>query len=512
MQQQQQQPPKDHNLKRKAAEPEDVAEEDSENEVVESPEVKKARMKYLKRLYSGNKQQSEVVLETEEKKEEESHSEEKAESQKKKSEGIWSNAKQSEVVVEKRKESHSNEDDAEIQKKKSEGIWSNAKQSEVQSEVVVVVVEQEESQSNEVDPEIQKKKYEDICRQANMLKHVAPIPAIAEAITDTPDALLPLIKMDPKTFCLPPLNSVARKWLGSTTSSTVISFESKKQDDADDNDDDDLEDATSHKTNGKKSKAASAKKKSNDEDSNADDEDDVGSAGGAASRWRTKKKSPNVTIVYLEKYGIELPESTKKLIEKSQEKYICCANAHRMRAGPFVDTDNKRSKKNLNLNSKTKPAADDGSKNDSNDEEVALTASEWRIPMRCIIVIMMISMKKMKTKTNLVFWSLRPYFLQRWMIFLLSPWSAPRYQLQTPIFLRSPFPDRLFRQTNGQQARQRFAVLSGCMLAGAREAAKNEIFLPWIDCPHFIVDFGVTVEIGSPAITMPRSMLARLPW
>ena len=36
MQQQQQQPPKDHNLKRKAAEPEDVAEEgDSENDVVE---------------------------------------------------------------------------------------------------------------------------------------------------------------------------------------------------------------------------------------------------------------------------------------------------------------------------------------------------------------------------------------------------------------------------------------------------------------------------------------------
>ena len=61
-QQQQQQPLKDHNLKRKAAESEDVAEEDSENEVVDSPEVKKARMKYLKRLYSGNKQQSEVVV------------------------------------------------------------------------------------------------------------------------------------------------------------------------------------------------------------------------------------------------------------------------------------------------------------------------------------------------------------------------------------------------------------------------------------------------------------------
>ena len=139
----------DHNLKRKAADSEKVAEEDSENEVVESPEVKRARMEYLKRLYSGNKQQSEAVLETEEKKEER-HSEDKAESQKKKSEGIWSNAKQSEVV------------------------------------------EKEESR-DEDDAEIQKKKYEDIWRQANMLKHVAPIPAIAEAITDTPDALLPMI-------------------------------------------------------------------------------------------------------------------------------------------------------------------------------------------------------------------------------------------------------------------------------------------------------------------------------
>ena len=80
-------------------------------------------------------------------------------------------------------------------------------------------------------------------------------------------------------------------------------------------------------------------------------------------------------MVYLEKYCIELPESTKKLIEKSPEKYICCANSHRTRAGPFVDTSNKRSKNNMNLNSKTKPAADDGGKNDSDDEEVALTAS-----------------------------------------------------------------------------------------------------------------------------------------
>ena len=70
-QQQQQQPPKDHNLKRKASEPEDVAEEDSENEVAESPDIKRAKMEYLKSLYGGNKQQSEVVVETEEKKEEE---------------------------------------------------------------------------------------------------------------------------------------------------------------------------------------------------------------------------------------------------------------------------------------------------------------------------------------------------------------------------------------------------------------------------------------------------------
>ena len=76
----------------------------------------------------------------------------------------------------------------------------------------------------------------------------------------------------------------------------------------------------------------------------------------------------------MEKYGIELPESTKKLIEKSPEKYICCANGHRMRVGPFVDTNNRSKtagkQKNLNHdNSKTKPAAD-GSKNDSDDEEV----------------------------------------------------------------------------------------------------------------------------------------------
>ena len=165
---------------------------------------------------------------------------------------------------------------------------------------------------------------------------------------------------------MPTLNSVAQKWLDST-SSTVISFESKKNDD--DDDDDDPEDDTP-RTNGK-SKAASAKKKkggktqkdSNDED-NADDEDDEGSgrsAGGAASRTKKSQRKKNVTIVHLEKYGIELPESTKKLIEKSSEKYICCGNGHSMRAGPFVNT-NKRSKtsgKQKNLNSKTKPA--DGS-------------------------------------------------------------------------------------------------------------------------------------------------------
>ena len=42
-----------------------------------------------------------------------------------------------------------------------------------------------------------------------------------------------------------------------------------------------------------------------------------------------------------------------------------------------------------------------------------------------------------------------------------------------------------------------FAMLSSGMLAGAGEAAKNVIFFLWIDGPHFIVDFGVTVEIGS---------------
>ena len=97
-------------------------------------------------------------------------------------------------------------------------------------------------------------------------------------------------------------------------------------------------------------------------------------------RRRTKKKTHNVTMVYLEKHGMELSESTKKLIEKCPEKHICCADGHRLRAGPFVDTNNnnKRSKKmNLNLNSKTKPAAadHDGSKNDSDDEETAAAAA-----------------------------------------------------------------------------------------------------------------------------------------
>ena len=90
----QQQPMHQHNLKRKVTEPEDVAEEeDSENDVVESPEIKRAKMEFLKNLYAGKKQPSEVlvVVETEEKKKEE--------------------------------ESHSNEDDAEIQKKKYEDIW-----------------------------------------------------------------------------------------------------------------------------------------------------------------------------------------------------------------------------------------------------------------------------------------------------------------------------------------------------------------------------------------------------
>ena len=60
---QQQQPMHQHNLKRKVAEPEDVAEEeDSENDVMESPEIKRAKTEYLKSLYAGNKQQSEVVV------------------------------------------------------------------------------------------------------------------------------------------------------------------------------------------------------------------------------------------------------------------------------------------------------------------------------------------------------------------------------------------------------------------------------------------------------------------
>ena len=287
---------------------------------MESPEFKRAKTEYLKNLYHGNKQQAEVEMEDK-------------------------------VVVAVA--------EAEIQTKKFEDIWSNAKQSEVEMEEKVVVAMAE--------AEIQKKKFEDIWHNANMLEDVAPNPVIAEAITDTPDALLPMIKMDPETFHMPTLNSVAQKWFDSTPS-TVISFESKKNDD-DDDDDDDPEDDTPRK-NGK-SKAASAKKKkggktqkdSNDED-NADDEDDEGSgrsAGGAASRTKKSQRKKNVTIVHLEKYGIELPESTKKLIEKSREKYICCANGHRMQAGPFVDT-NKRSKtagKQKNLNSKTKPA--DGS-------------------------------------------------------------------------------------------------------------------------------------------------------
>ena len=51
-----------HNLKRKAADSEEV-EENSENDVVESPEVKRAKMEYLKSLYHGNKQQAEEVME-----------------------------------------------------------------------------------------------------------------------------------------------------------------------------------------------------------------------------------------------------------------------------------------------------------------------------------------------------------------------------------------------------------------------------------------------------------------
>ena len=130
--------------------------------------------------------------------------------------------------------------------------------------------------------EIQKKKFEDIWRNANMLKHVAPIPVIAEAITNTPDALLSMIKMDPETFRMPTLNSVAQMWLDSTFS-TVISYESKKNDDDDDDDDDDPEDDTRKKgkskaTSAKKKKGGKTQKDSNNKD-NADDEDDEGRAG-----------------------------------------------------------------------------------------------------------------------------------------------------------------------------------------------------------------------------------------
>ena len=46
-----------------------------------------------------------------------------------------------------------------------------------------------------------------------MLKHVAPIPAIAEAITNTPDALLSMIKMDHETTCeRRPMSTFWRAW------------------------------------------------------------------------------------------------------------------------------------------------------------------------------------------------------------------------------------------------------------------------------------------------------------
>ena len=65
-------------------------------------------------------------------------------------------------------------------------------------------VEMKEKEGGDDEAEIQEKKFKDIWRNANMLKYVAPIPVKAEAITDTPDALLPMIKMDPKTFHVPP--------------------------------------------------------------------------------------------------------------------------------------------------------------------------------------------------------------------------------------------------------------------------------------------------------------------
>ena len=45
--------------------------------------------------------------------------------------------------------------------------------------------------SNGDDDEKEKKKFKDIWHNANLKKHVVPFPAIADAIIDAPDMLLP---------------------------------------------------------------------------------------------------------------------------------------------------------------------------------------------------------------------------------------------------------------------------------------------------------------------------------
>ena len=75
----------DHNLKCKATDSEEV-EQDSENEVVDLPEIKRAKMEYLKSLYHGNKQQAELEMEVQE------GGDKEAEIQKKKFKEIWRNA------------------------------------------------------------------------------------------------------------------------------------------------------------------------------------------------------------------------------------------------------------------------------------------------------------------------------------------------------------------------------------------------------------------------------------
>ena len=58
----------------------------------------------------------------------------------------------------------------------------------------------EKKDAGDNEAEIQEKKFKDIQLNVNMLKYVAGLPVIAEAITDTPDALLPMTKWIPKLF------------------------------------------------------------------------------------------------------------------------------------------------------------------------------------------------------------------------------------------------------------------------------------------------------------------------